>query len=139
MSLDFEKVRINLSEVMTVRVILHLAQIRCRVRVLTVNHLDAASGEAERVLHGLGLTKAERVGVRIEVSASDRKSSRGEPMATFAELERTRSGWRLNRIARRVNRVARTSWLATALPTHDVLVRAAERSLRRGTSGIGRL
>lgn len=132
---------ISLRETATLHLVLHLAQGRYQVRLLSVDELVTASKEADAVMNGLGLTAVERLGVRIEVSSSDdsRGSGVGAPTATFAQLEFTRSGWRLNRVGRRTNRPARTRWLATTIPSEDVLARAAERTLRRGTNGFARL
>jgi len=133
-------VNVPLSEAAVLRVVLKLAQAHYRVRVLCVEDLCRASSEADAVLDSIGLTAAERTGTRIEVSASDgARRRRGAATATFAELELTRHGWRVNRIARRINRAMQSSWLATAMPTDSVLAGAAARVLRRGTSGVGRL
>lgn len=140
MSEAFSTVNINLSEGSTIGVALRLAQAKYRARLLTVTHLNRAAAEAETVLNELGLTIAERTGVRIEVSSSDSDvSRRGVAKATFAELERTRTGWRLTRVGRRVNRRTRTTWLTTTMPDDTILARAAARMLRRGTDGRGRL
>ncbi|MFN3949130.1 hypothetical protein [Microbacterium sp.] len=140
MSEDFTTINIDLSETATIRGALRFAQARYRARLLSAAHLNRAAAEAETVFDGIGLTIAERVGVRIEVSSSDREQSRrGEATASFAEVERTRTGWRLNRVARRVNRRTQTTWLTTTMPSDAVLAHAAARMLRRGTDGSGRL
>lgn len=129
-----------LSETLMVRIILHLAQTSYRARVLTIDDLCRATTEADAMLTSLGLTATERVGTCIEVSTyADPSSHRGTTMATFAEVQRTRRGWRLNRIGRRANRAAPASWLVTVKPSDAVLAHAAARILRRGTDGQGRL
>jgi len=133
-------VNVPLSEAAVLRVVLQLAQARYRVRILCVEDLRRASNEADAVLDGIGLTAAERTGTRIEVSASDgTRRRRGAATATFAELELTRNGWRVNRIARQTNRDTQSCWLVTSMPTDSVLAGAAARVLRRGTNGVGRL
>jgi hypothetical protein len=140
MSEESATINTHLSEGSVVRIALRLAQAKYRARLLTAAHLNRAASEADTALDNLGLTIAERGGVRIEVSSSDREPSRrGMATATFAELERTRTGWRLNRVARRVNRRTQTTWLTTTMPSDAVLARAAARMLRRGTDGRGRL
>jgi hypothetical protein len=129
-----------LSETLMVRIVLHLTQTSYRARVLTIDDLQRATAEADASLTSLGLTATERVGTCIEVSSyADRSSRRGTTMATFAEMQRTRRGWRLNCIGRRANRAALTPWFVTAPPADTALARAATRVLRRGTNGQGRL
>lgn len=133
-------INIPLSETLMVRLILHLAQTAYRARLLTIDDLHRATAEADATFASLGLTSTESLGVCIEVSTfADPSIRRGTTMATFAEVQRTRRGWRLNRIGRRANRAAPASWFVTVLPSDRVLARAAARRLRRGTNGQGRL
>ncbi|MDL5352166.1 hypothetical protein [Microbacterium sp. zg-YB36] len=137
-----DRINIPMDDITVIQVVLDLSQTRCRTRLLTAEQVVAAANEAERTFDAIGLTQAERIGIRIEVSSSERHfaaSYRGVPHATFAQLRRTRTGWRLTAAGRRVNRNMRSTWLATELPTSDVLARAARRVLRRGTDGRPRL
>lgn len=136
MPLPSDNVNVSITDQNAVRVLLRLAQAKCRTRLLTIDQLLVAVNEADRTCDGLGLTESERVGMRIEVSPSDEnRAPRWVPMATFAELRRTRSGWRLVRIERRPSRRAQTTWVATSTPSSSVLASAAARTLRRGTNG----
>jgi len=136
MPLPTDTINIPITDQNAVRLVLRLAQANCRSRLLTADHLALATDEAERVCDGLGLTESERVGIRIEVSPSgENRTPHWVPMASFAELQRTRTGWRLLRLERRQGRRAQTTWVATVMPSRTVLANASARALRRGTSG----
>lgn len=137
-----KNINVPITDTTVVQVILDLAQARCRSRLLTAEDVHAACREAERAFDGLGLTQKERIGIQIETSSSESHfpaAYRGIPRATFARLRRSQDGWRLTAAGRGINRNMKCSWLATHLPSDQILARAGARVLRNGTTGLPRL
>jgi len=107
------------------------AEGRATQRTLWPDLVERACDAAERALAALGVTKADRVGVVVEVNGSERLPSSYSYAAdaTYVQMRRARDGWRYESARRSTNRPRARDWQLVVLPSEEALLAGAKRQL----------